>query len=88
LLVALGVFRGGFTLAAAHAVCAPEGCSDAELLDMLTVLIDHSLIDRFPDPEETEVVGRFWMLETIREYAAERLRASGTGEMVAARHAA
>jgi predicted ATPase/class 3 adenylate cyclase len=58
----MSVFRGGCTLAAAEAIC------DAEI-DTLQSLIDKSLLRR---QEE-----RFWMLETIREFAGEQLEARG-----------
>ena len=66
LFASLAAFSGGCTLEAAEEVC------DADL-DSLQSLVDKSLL-RFSD-------GRFWMLETIREYAAERLEASGEVEV-------
>jgi predicted ATPase len=59
LLAALSVFRGGWTLEAAEDVC------DADV-DLLQSLVDKSLVRRWES-------GRFGMLETIREFAAERL---------------
>jgi len=58
----LAVFAGGCTLAAAERVCGAS-------LDQLESLVDKNLIRR------RELVGenRFWMLETVREYALERL---------------
>ena len=67
LFARLAVFRGGCTLAAAEAVC------DANL-DTLASLLDKSLVRRRTDTNGDE---RFWMLETIREFAWERLAASG-----------
>jgi predicted ATPase len=62
----LGVFAGGCTLAAAEEVC------DADV-DALQALLDKSLLRRTGD--------RYWMLETIREYALERLaERSGAGQ--------
>ena len=55
----LGVFNGGFTLTAAEAVCGPQA------LDGIAALVDQSLLTRGS--------GRFGMLETVREYALERL---------------
>jgi len=63
LLAALSVFRGGWTLEAAESVC------DADL-ELLQSLVDKSLIRRWEG-------GRFGMLETIREFARERLDESG-----------
>jgi predicted ATPase len=68
----LGVFSGGFTLDAAEKVCEAN-------LDTLASLLDKSLIRR-----EGE---RFSMLETIREYAVERLEESGEAGVIARRHA-
>jgi predicted ATPase len=66
LFACLSVFAGGCTLEAAEDVC------DADL-DTLQSLVEKSLL-RFTG-------GRYWMLETIREYAAERL--AGAGELAA-----
>jgi predicted ATPase len=74
LFARLAVFRGGCTLEAAEAVC------DADL-DTLESLVDKSLV-RVRDGD------RFWMLETIREYALERLEGSGETEELGARHVA
>lgn len=62
----LGVFRGGWSLEAVEAVCA---CGDP--LDGLDALVGQGLVVRDPDPGRT----RFLMLETIREFAVERLEA-------------
>ena len=67
-----GAFSGGCTLEAAEAVC------DADL-DTLQSLLDKSLI------RHTEE--RFWMLETIREYAEERLEQAPDAEDLRGRHA-
>jgi predicted ATPase/class 3 adenylate cyclase len=68
----LGVFVGGCTLDAASAVC------DADL-DTLQSLVEKSLV------RHTE--GRFWMLETIREYAVDRLEHSAEVDQLRRRHA-
>jgi tetratricopeptide (TPR) repeat protein len=67
LFARLAVFRGGSTLEAAEAVCGSD-------LDTLASLLDKSLVRRRTDANGDE---RFWMLETIREFARERLDASG-----------
>ena len=72
LFARLAVFRGGCTLEAAEEICAAE-------LDILQSLLDKSLL-RLNDE-------RYWMLETIREYAAERLEKSGQAEELRRRHA-
>jgi predicted ATPase/class 3 adenylate cyclase len=68
----LSVFAGGCTLEAAEEVCEADH-------DLLQSLADKSLL-RHSDE-------RFWMLETIREYASERLEASGEAEELRRRHA-
>jgi predicted ATPase/class 3 adenylate cyclase len=72
LFARLSVFRGGSTIKAAEAV------TDADL-DMLQSLVDKSLL------RHTEE--RFWMLETVRDYAAERLEGSGEADELRRRHA-
>jgi predicted ATPase/class 3 adenylate cyclase len=81
LFARLAAFSGGWTLDAAEAVCAPA--LGSSLLDGLGSLLDHSLI------RVAGAVGRtrFVMLDTIREYAAERLVASGEADDVRRRHA-
>jgi predicted ATPase/class 3 adenylate cyclase len=66
----LAVFRGGCTLESAEAVC------DADL-DTLASLLDKSLVRRRTGRLGEE---RYWMLETIREFAVERLQESGEGD--------
>jgi predicted ATPase/DNA-binding SARP family transcriptional activator len=67
LLARLAVFAGGWTLEAAEAVCAGGGITRRDVLDLLTGLAEKSLVSADP-------TGRFRMLETVREYAAEKLR--------------
>jgi predicted ATPase/DNA-binding winged helix-turn-helix (wHTH) protein len=70
LLCRLSVFSGGWTLDAAENVCIGDGIADAEVLDLLTSLADKSLISAEADDGET----RYWLLETVRHYAQDRLR--------------
>ncbi|HJV03888.1 MAG TPA: tetratricopeptide repeat protein [Actinomycetota bacterium] len=79
LFARLAVFAGGWTLDAAEAVCGP----DLDVLEGLSSLVDASLVRR----RETDGEVRFRMLETIREFAAERLAASGEGSETQRRHA-
>jgi len=80
----LGVFVGGCSLEAARTVCGPPEGPEGELLEGLEALIDKSLLRGEEGPGGE---ARFAMLETIREYAAERLAASGEEGTVRARHA-
>jgi predicted ATPase len=83
LFARLAVFRGGWTIESAEAVCA-SGLT-ASLMNTLGSLVDTSLVrhDRSGDDDE-----RFGMLETILEFATERLAASGELDEMRRRHAA
>src|SRR5262249_19693176 len=70
----LAVFRGGWTLEAAEAVCELHGELEPPVLDAIDSLVENSLVRPGPEVSGTP---RFFMLETIREYAAERLDAAG-----------
>ena len=75
------IFRGGVEFDHLYEVCAPG--LDDDVFETLSQLVDQSLLRRVD-----AVSGiRFAMLETIREFAAERLEASGEGHEIAARHA-
>ncbi|HUP19448.1 MAG TPA: adenylate/guanylate cyclase domain-containing protein [Gemmatimonadota bacterium] len=80
----LSVFTGGWTLEAAEAVGTDDGIDRDAILDLLTHLVDKSLVvvER-PAPDET----RYRMLETTRQYAEDRLARSGGIERARARHA-
>jgi tetratricopeptide (TPR) repeat protein len=82
---ALDVFLGGWTLPAAEAVCWQKGLlARDEVLMALAALIDQSLVSA-----ESSMGGapRFSMLETLREFALECLRATGEEEQTRRRHA-
>jgi predicted ATPase len=81
----LAVFVGGWTLAAAGAVCDRDGDLGLDMLDGLQSLLDKSLVRQVEGPGGEP---RFRRLETIREYALERLAASGEQETIQQRHAA
>ena len=73
----MSVFSGGCTLGLLESVCDDTvGC-----LDLLESLVDMALV-------QVSATGRFTMLQTIADYAAERLSASGEEHEIAARHAA
>jgi len=80
----LSVFAGGWTLEATEAVGTGEGIEEADVLDVLSGLVDKSLVVA----EATEGSGvRYRMLEPIRQYAQEKLEESGEAEEVRRRHA-
>jgi predicted ATPase len=81
----LSVFVGGCTLEGAEAVCDPKGDLDLDLLDAMASLVDKSLAQQV-EPALGE--SRFAMLETIREYALEKLEASGEEPLTKRAHAA
>jgi predicted ATPase/class 3 adenylate cyclase len=74
----LAVFAGGCTFADVEAVCADPGTS---CLDELESLVDKALV------QSDGPGGRLRMLETIREFAGERLAAAGEEDEIAVRHA-
>ena len=80
----LAVFGGGFTLAAAESVCPGEGLDVTEVLDALDGLVDKSLVGVGVDQAGQ---GRYWLLETVRDYAHERLVAAGELSVDTERHA-
>ncbi len=78
----LGVFVGGFDLAAAEAVCADDEVEADDMLDLVTSLVEKSLVTM----DQRDGQGRLRMLETIREYAGEKLGEDGGTQAAAARH--
>ena len=70
----LAVFAGGFSLEAAEAVCAGEGLDQADVLPLLSLLVEKSLVNA---GEEEDARVRFRLPETLREYARERLDGAG-----------
>ncbi|HEY6570294.1 MAG TPA: tetratricopeptide repeat protein [Candidatus Limnocylindrales bacterium] len=79
----LAVFMGGFDVARAEGVAGPASDLGIDVLDGLASLVDQSLVRS----DEIDGEPRFSMLEPIREYALERLEASGDIGAVAERHA-
>jgi predicted ATPase/class 3 adenylate cyclase len=79
----LAVFVGGGMLEQIEATCGPAKELGGDLLDVLSSLVEHSLV------RQSEVAGepRFRMLVTIREYALERLNESEDRDLVRVRHA-
>lgn len=79
----LSLFAGGWTLAAAEAVAAGRGIEAGNVLDLLAVLVDQSLVLVAP----AQGRNRYWMLETLQQYAQARLEESSEREVFAQRHA-
>ncbi|MFP5319770.1 MAG: BTAD domain-containing putative transcriptional regulator [Acidimicrobiia bacterium] len=79
LLRRLSVFRGGWTLEGAEAVCAGKPLAASDVLELLGDLVRQSLV--------VASGGRFRLLETIREYAWQRLVEAGEAEDFGERHA-
>jgi predicted ATPase/class 3 adenylate cyclase len=82
LLRRLAAFAGGFTLEAAETVCTGDAVEPFAVLDLLTNLVDKSLVVT----EESDDGVRYMLLETIRQYGLEKLDASGETPGVRARH--
>jgi len=81
----LSVFASGCTIEAADAVCNAADDLEAEPLDVIASLADKSLLQQ-TEPPDDEL--RFSMLETIREYALERLASSDEEPATRRAHAA
>jgi predicted ATPase len=79
----LSVFAGGWTLEAAEEVCAGEGLERDEVLDLLTSLVDKSLVL----VSEQDGEARYRLLETVRQYGREKLEESGEAGEMRGRHA-
>ena len=75
----LGIFAGGFTMDAADRVVAFDPLPDRTTMDVLTRLVDKSLV-------QLDDLGRYRMLETIRQYALDRLEDAGESEKLWERH--
>ena len=78
----LAVFLGGFDLEAAQAVAGGGDVERYQVLDQLTLLVDKSLVVA----EDTAGRMRYGLLETVRQYALEKLGESGEANAVRARH--
>jgi predicted ATPase len=95
LFARLGVFVGGCTLEAAEAICSPNAGVPAErggdVLAGVAALLEHSLLrqaDSVPRPGAETGAPRLVMLETVHEYARERLAEGGEEETLRAAHSA
>jgi non-specific serine/threonine protein kinase len=81
----LAVFVGGWTFEAAEAVGPGVGIEDRDILDLLSRLIDKSIVIAEKGDDGWQ---RYRLLETLRQYAFERLEESGEVQAVQSRHAA
>ncbi len=82
LLIRLSVFSGGWSLAASESVCVSEEIEDWEVMDLLASLADKSLVQA----DTAEGQTRYRFLETVRQYARDRLAESEESFAVRARH--
>jgi predicted ATPase/DNA-binding SARP family transcriptional activator len=80
----LSVFAGGWTLEAVEAVCAGAGVEQEDILDLLSRLVDKSLVIM----QEHGAKARYRLLETVRQYASEKVTEAGEAEQLHNRHVA
>jgi predicted ATPase/DNA-binding NarL/FixJ family response regulator len=78
----LAIFAGSFELAAAEAVCSDDVLDQTQLIDLLTVLVDSSIVQ----VHESAGARRYQLLETIREYGLQKLEDVGETETFRRRH--
>ena len=78
----LAVFAGGWTLEAADEVASGGDIARNDVVEQLTRLVEKSLVTM------VEGGGRYWLLQTMRQYAAEQLEAAGEGDTTRDRHLA
>ena len=83
LFVGLSVFAGGFDLDAAHGVCGADRDTEDDTLDLLTGLLDKSMVKMRLGTDRS----RYLVLETLRAYGRDRLRENGIADVYADRHA-
>ncbi|WP_234834677.1 BTAD domain-containing putative transcriptional regulator [Mycolicibacterium stellerae] len=83
MFIRLSVFAGGFDLEAAHSVCGADGETDDDTLEVVTGLLDKSMVKMRTGPAGS----RYFLLETLRAYGRDRLRESGIADELASRHA-
>ena len=79
----LAIFAGGWSLQAAEAVCKGETIESWEVLDLMSNLVDKSLVEVDRERGKRTLRARYRMLETVREYARDQL--AGTEEEPEAR---
>jgi non-specific serine/threonine protein kinase len=79
----LCVFAGSFELDAAEGVCSGGDISGGEMVDLVSALVDKSIVVR----QERGTVAQYRLLESIREFGLERLTEAGEGPALRMRHA-
>ncbi len=82
LLARVSVFAGPWTLSLAEQACSGEGIDEVEVFELLSSLADKSLLTTDQSGSET----RFGLLETVRQYGAERLTKMGESDLRRQRH--
>ena len=80
----LSIFSGTFTRAAAERICSDDAVEAAAVVELLSALVDKSLVVC----DHSSLGTRYRLLESIKEYARERLRQTGEEDRLAGRHAA
>ncbi|MCW2557408.1 MAG: Transcriptional regulator [Mycobacterium sp.] len=78
----LAVFMGGLDIAAAQAVAGGGDIESHQVIDLITLLVDKSLVTA----EYTSGPTRYRLLETVRQYALEKLGVSGDADVIRMRH--
>src|SRR5215213_2053369 len=81
LLRRLSVFMGSCTLEAVEAICGRDSIEASDVLDILSRLVDKSLVVVVPGPEN-----RYRLLDTVRQYGRERLEEAGETDPARAAH--
>jgi predicted ATPase/class 3 adenylate cyclase len=85
LLHRLSVFMGGWSLEVAEVVCSGDGIETYDVLDLLTQLANKSLVVVIAEGTQSGET-RYRLLETIRQYAREKVAASGGSAVIRRRH--
>ncbi|WP_099222765.1 BTAD domain-containing putative transcriptional regulator [Mycobacterium persicum] len=83
LFASLSVFAGSFDLDAAHGICGLDGAGEADTLELLSGLVDKSMVV----VRSIEERARYAVLETMRAYGRDRLRENGIERQCSIRHA-
>ncbi len=79
----LSIFADGFTIEGASAVCGDETCDEIAVLDLVSSLVDKSLVQTDPGSEN-----RYRLLESTRQYGREKLAENGEFQLSSKRHLA